>query len=215
MSFLQFCTDNNVYEKPEQVKLPTPKGPAVQLIAATVTGYACNMSTSCNYAVKDLSTMQRHCRETHKSSPLLEARFHTCQVQQLFTGVGNAYFEVDQSLGTIHMPDLRDVLESSFLPTLQSAIVPPANTERERTPLLRLTGWDTWMHHLRSDPKQKAAANDIKSKHMQEEHGGIFTRLTEAVSDHFKKSSSILDGHPDKLTLAKILMDGRNVTRDR
>jgi len=75
-------------------------------------------------------------------------------------------------------------------------------------------GWDTFMDHIRKNPKQRQAVKDIKQHHTAEEHGGVFTHLAEAVEDHFKKASTILDGHPHKLTLSKLLLHKKDVLRE-
>jgi len=128
--------------------------------------------------------------------------------------VGNKYFEVGEGLAPATTPNLRDALERSFLSTLESAAVVPANTERERTPLVRFMAWDTFREDIRQDPKRNRAAHDIKSHHTDVEQDGIFVRLTNAVDDHFEKAATILDGNPNKMTLAKILVHGRNIPRE-
>jgi hypothetical protein len=128
--------------------------------------------------------------------------------------VGNKYFEVGEGLAPATTPNLRDALERSFLSTLEPAAVVSADTERERTPLIRFMAWDTFREDIRQDPKRNRAAHDIKSHHTDIEHDGIFVRLADAVDHHFEKAATILDGNPHRLTLAKILVHGENIPRE-
>jgi hypothetical protein len=172
------------------------------------------MTPECTYCVKDQVTAQRHCREKHGGGPLSEVRRRECKVQQLFAGIGKKYFEVGEGLAPGVPPNLRDTLKRSFLSTLESAMVVPMNTDRERTPLVRFMAWDTFGMDIRGDPKRRRAALDLKSQHTSDEHNGIFVRLAVAVDHHFEKASTILEGHPHKLTLAKILVHGKNIPRE-
>jgi len=132
----------------------------------------------------------------------------------MFTGVGNSYFEVAANLESGGSPDLRSSLSRLLEPRLEAALVTAPSTERERTPLIRFMGWDLVMQDVRNIAKQRAAVNLTKEKHNEEEHGGIFVRLREAVEDHFLKAFTILDGHPHRFTILKIMFHGRSVPRD-
>ncbi|KAG1718894.1 uncharacterized protein EDB91DRAFT_1258099 [Suillus paluster] len=213
-AFLAFCSEAEIYEKPECVKLPSAGGPPIQLISPPTAGYACVMSTDCTYSVKDLPTMQRHCREKHKTEPLANVRHRACLVQRIFTGVRGSYFEISNDLLPGARPQLKDRLKETFLPGLDAPLVVPADTERERTPLVRCMAWDTFMTETRMNPAQRRAAQEIKKQHADKEHDGILTRLAETVDDHFHKAATILDGHPQKLSLSKILVHGKNIPRE-
>ncbi|KAG0696939.1 hypothetical protein DFH29DRAFT_1004189 [Suillus ampliporus] len=210
-AFLAFCSEANIYEKPECVKLPSPGGPPVQLISPPTAGHACIMTTDCTYSVKDLPTMQRHCRDKHRTGPLVDVKYRACLVQRIFTGVGNSYFEISNDLLSGARPRLKDRLKEMFLPGLEAALVVPADTERERTPLVRCMAWDTFMPETRMNPTQRRAAQEIKKQHTDQEHDGILSLLAETVDDHFHKAATILDGHPQKLSLSKILVHGENI----
>ncbi|KAG2336601.1 hypothetical protein BDR05DRAFT_953250 [Suillus weaverae] len=217
-SILNFCSENNIYENPQDVLLPTPGGPPVQLIMVSVAGYACNMTADCTYCVKDRDTMMRHCSQKHHGvHPLSNKIYRECQVQRMFSGVGKKFFEIGQlgGLAPGTAPNLRDVLELSFLPALEPVVVVSVDTERERTPLIRFTAWDTFREDIRQDPKSNRAAHDIKSKHTDNEHDGIFVHLANAVHHHFEKAATILDGHPHKMSLANILLDGKYTPREK
>jgi hypothetical protein len=143
--------------------------------------------------------------------------YRECQVQRLFSGVGKKFFEISQlkRLAPETAPNLRDVLEHSFLPALEPVVVVSVDTERERTPLIRFTAWDTFREDIRQDPERNHAAHDIKSRHTDDEHDGIFVHLTNAVHHHFEKAATILDGHPHKMSLANILLDGKYTPREK
>ncbi|KAG2335456.1 hypothetical protein BDR05DRAFT_954064, partial [Suillus weaverae] len=214
-ALLNFCSESNLYVKQEQVKLPAPGGPPVQLIAKPSEGLACRASADCTYCVKDLQTMQRHCREKHGTDRLTEIKYRPCLVQRIFTGVCNSYFEIDGNLALGVVSDLRAALDTTFLPALDVPLVVPADTERERTPLVRCMGWDKFMPDIRMNPVQRQAADQIKKKHSAEEHGGLLSRLAVAIKDHMAKASTILDGHPHKLTLSKVLLYGDAIPREQ
>jgi Orsellinic acid/F9775 biosynthesis cluster protein D len=204
-----------VHAKPEQVKLPVPGGPPVQFLADPVKGVACTASPECTYCVKDEETMQKHGRKKHAASVLGEVQYRPCLIQRLFTGVGNAYFEIGQNAVSAIKPDLKAALQTKFLAARDVPLVIPPNTERERTPLVRCMGWDKFSPDVRMNPTQRRAADQIKNKHSPEEHGGLLTRLAAAIKDHMAKASSILDGHPHKLTLSKVLLYGDAIPRDQ
>lgn len=58
------------------------------------------------------------------------------------------------------------------------------------------------------NPAQRWAVEQIKKKHSDDEFGGILTCLAAAVQDHMTRASTILDGHPHRLSLSKILLYG-------
>ncbi|KAG1830498.1 hypothetical protein DFJ58DRAFT_848448 [Suillus subalutaceus] len=211
---LDFCSEYTIYEKRENVKLPTAGGPPVQLVADPSDGFTCTASPDCFYSVKDLSSMQRHGREKHGTTRLVEIRYRPCQVQRIFTAVRNSYFEIGQNVIPGARPDIRTTLQATFLPTLDIALVVPAETERERTPLTRFMGWDKFLEELRMNPTQRRAAEQIKKKHTDDESGGIITRLAATVRDHMARASTILDGHPHRLSLSKLLLYGDSIPRD-
>ncbi|KAG2360975.1 hypothetical protein BDR07DRAFT_1377592 [Suillus spraguei] len=204
----------NIYEKPENVKLPTGGGPPVQLIVDPSDGFACSASTDCAYAVKDLATMQRHSRGKHGSTGVMEVLYRPCQVQRIFTAVGNSYFEIGENVIPGIRPDVKATLQSIFIPAVDRSLVVPANTERERSPLMRFMGWDRFLVELRMNPTQRRAADKIKKKHTDDESGGILACLDSTVRDHMRRASTILDGHPHRLSLSKLLLYGDAIPRD-
>lgn len=214
-AFVTFCSDCNLYMKPEHVKLPAPGGPPVQLISKPSQGLACTASVECTYCVRDPETMQSHGRKTHARSILGEVQYRPCLVQRIFTGIRNSYFEIGQNVVPGVQPDLKATLQAKFLPSHDVPLVVAPDTERERTPLVRCMGWDKFMPDIRMNPVQRRAADAIKKKHSPEEHGGLLTRLAGAIEDHMAKASRILDGHPHKLTLSKVLLYGDAIPRDQ
>jgi hypothetical protein len=181
---LDFCKESSIYEKPEHIKLPTAGGPPVQLIADPSEGFVCTASIDCSYAVKDLETMQRHGREKHSTTQLMDIQYLQCQVQHIFMGVGNSYFATGQNVMPGARPDVKAIIQATYLPTLDVALVIPANTERERTPLMPAD---------ESHPETGSGRN--QEKHTEEECGGILTCLASTIRDHMARASTILDGH--------------------
>jgi hypothetical protein len=135
-ALLEFYTATSIFKKPENVKIPTAGGPPVQLIADPSDGFACTASTDCTYLVKDLQTMQQHGREKHDTTCLMTIQYRPCQVQCIFTAVGNSHFEIGQNVMPGASPDIKSTLQTMFIPTLDVTLVVPANTEQERTLLM-------------------------------------------------------------------------------
>jgi len=50
---------------------------------------------------------------------------------------------------------------------------------------------------------------------MSSKYDGIFPHFMEAVNHHFKKASTILDGNPHRLMLAKILVHGEHIPYEK
>ncbi|KAG1718528.1 uncharacterized protein EDB91DRAFT_1090005 [Suillus paluster] len=84
-------------------------------------------------------------------------------------------FEISNDLLPGARPQLKDRLKETFLPGLDAPLVVPADTERERTPLVRCMAWDTFMTENRMNPAQRRAAQEIKKQHADKEHDGILT----------------------------------------
>jgi hypothetical protein len=47
---------------------------------------------------------------------------------------------------------------------------------------------------------------------MSDEYNEIFICLADTVNHHFDKVSTVLGGHPHKLTLTKISIHGKNIS---
>ncbi|KAG1837461.1 hypothetical protein DFJ58DRAFT_734353 [Suillus subalutaceus] len=192
---VKYCIDKKIYGRQEEVKLPAPGGPVIQMIGPPRPGIACTMSTDCPYAVRNLDTMKRHARQIHGRTPA-EARYTQVSVQNLFDSVGRS-----------------TLLMQNFHPSLDVPVIPEALTHEERRPLLKVMSWDTFMVDVRRYPKEVKAVETLKGKHHNEEHHGLFKAVSALVANHFHVAGTILDGNPNKLTIAKTLLDGSNVTR--
>jgi hypothetical protein len=90
--------------------------------------------------MKDLQTMQRHCREKHGPNELKNIWYQGCLVQYLFTGVRKSYFEVDLKVGVSCISDLKSTLKTEFLPAFNILLVIPADTQQEWTFLVHCIG---------------------------------------------------------------------------
>ncbi|KAG1830491.1 hypothetical protein DFJ58DRAFT_736947 [Suillus subalutaceus] len=213
-SFMDFCREEKIYEKVEDVKLPTAGGLPIQLVEDPSDGLACTESADCTHAVRDLATMHRHGREKHNTTSFVDIQYRSCQVQQIFTVLHNSYFEVCQDVIRGVRPDIRATLEATFLPQNDVALIGPTETEQWRTPLVHFMDWDKFQVELWMNPIQRLAADDIKKRHTSEESGGILTRLAATVRDHMTRASTILDGHPHRLSLSKLLLYGNSIPRE-
>jgi hypothetical protein len=206
----KYVEENNVYRRQEQVIIPASGGPPVQLIAPPRQALLCLSSPDCVYAVCDRATMQRHAKTVHFQSSK-DFRCKEIQVQQLFDSVGRTYFAVDTS--TSHQSNgLTKILNDTFAPSLYVPLVQPSLSPEERRPLIKAMSWDEFMPHLRSDPAQVKAIQKLKDKHCDTEGHGIFSALRDLIQAHMDMAATILDGRPHKLTLAKALLNGSNVT---
>jgi hypothetical protein len=209
-SLAKYVKENNVYRRQEQVTIPASGGPPVQLISPPRKALLCLSSPDCVYAVCDKATMQKHAKNVHSQSSK-DLRCKEIQVQQLFDSVGRTYFAVDTS--TSHQSKgLTKVLNDAFAPSLYVPLVQPALSPEERRPLIKAMAWDEFMKDLRSDPSQVKAIQKLKDKHSDMECHGIFSALKDLIQSHMDMAATILDGHPHKLTLAKALLNGSNVT---
>jgi hypothetical protein len=213
-SFLKFCRESNIYERPGDVKLPSARGPPVQLIADPTEGFACAGFAKCTHACKDLASMHRHGLETHNTTSVDDIQYRSCQVQQIFTGFLDSCFEVGEDVSEGVSPDVTATIQATFLPAIDHALVTRADAERESTPLMRIMGWDKFKVELRMNPSQRLAAFNIKKNHTDEELSGVLTRLAATVRDHMTTASTILDGHPHRLSLSKHLLYGSSIPRD-
>ncbi|KAG1818579.1 uncharacterized protein BJ212DRAFT_1298659 [Suillus subaureus] len=174
----KYCIDNNIYGRQEEVKLPAPGGPVIQMICLPHVGIACTMLTDYLYAVCNLDTMKRHARQVHGHAPT----------------------------------EARTLLMQNFHSSLDVPVIPETLTPEEQRPLLKVMLWDTFMVDVWQHPREVKAVETLKGKHHQEEHHGLFKAIGTLVVNHFHIASTILNGNPNKLTIAKTLLDGRNIT---
>lgn len=196
------------------MKLPYAGGPPVQLIEYPSEGFACTASDNCSYAVNDLATMERHGRKKHGHTSMIDLRYRACLVQQLFPVLRKSYFEVGYDVMPGARPDIKPTIEATLLPAVDVALLVTEAKEREFTPLTRFMGWDTFKLQLRKVPTQKQAADDIKKDHKDDELGGILAHLSMTVRHHMSRASTILDDHPHRLSLYKLLLYGNTIPRD-
>jgi hypothetical protein len=76
-------------------------------------------------------------------------------------------------------------------------------------------GWDKFMPNIHMNPAQRRVVEQIKKKHSEEEHSGLLSHLAIAIKDHMEKASTILDDHPHRLSLLKILLYGDTIPQDQ
>jgi Orsellinic acid/F9775 biosynthesis cluster protein D len=207
----KYCIDTNIYGRQEEVKLPAPGSPVIQMISPPRVGIACTMAADCHYAVRDLQAMKKHARVMHGCTPA-QARYQQASVQNIFDSVGRSYFTV-KSITPEPVDDLRTLLMKNFHPSLDVPAIPEILTPQERRPLLKVMAWDRFMVDVRRYPSEVRAVEKLKGKHDDEEHHGLFKAVSTLMAKHFHMAGTILDGNPNRLTIAKILLDGSNVTR--
>lgn len=155
--------------------------------------------------------MQKHAKNVHPQISKDNLLCKEIQVQQLFDSVGRTYFMVDPN--TSHQnKDLEKVLNDTFSPSLYVPLVQPSLSPEERRPLIKAMSWDIFMPDLRSDPAQVKAIQMLKEKHGPAECHDIFSALKDLMQAHMDMAATILEGNPHKLTLAKALLHGSQVT---
>ncbi|KAI9461354.1 hypothetical protein HD554DRAFT_2176321 [Boletus coccyginus] len=213
-AFIAFCGKKEVFMKPEEVVLPKPRGPPVEGISDPVDGYCCTTERECPYSMKDCSSMQCHNREKHRSVVMSDICLRAAKVQTLFTAVGKVYFEViplavsPQSgygglKATVNrvLPALNDILEESC----------PTSEDREPPPLIRAMAWDKFLPELHANRRMCNPVITLKDWHKENEHGGIFVRLQCTITTYGNLAASCLDGHLQKMTIAKVLIYGQAI----
>ena len=202
------CTQNRVYENPQEVHLPRVGGPPVEGIAPPIAGLSCAAGGNCRYSVCDLQAMIKHGREKHGGGTLATTNYRASKVQVLFLGVGHVYFEVDPELTASEDVDTRNYLRAVFLQEAGFDEVMAADSSRDRPPLLNATRWDEFMPEVREDVDQRRAARALKGRHTADEHGGVFDVLQSAVLGHHKTTREELDCSANPFLLRKVLLNG-------
>jgi hypothetical protein len=155
--------------------------------------------------------MKRHAKLVHGRAAG-DARYRQVSVQNLFDSVGRSYFAVEPVVSD-PTDNLKALLMQNFHPSLDVSSIPEVLTPEERRPLLKVMSWDLFMVDVRRHPKEVKAVEALKGKHHHEEHLGLFKAVSMLVANHFHVAGTILDGNPNKLLIAKTLLDGSNVTR--
>ncbi|KAG2737243.1 hypothetical protein P692DRAFT_20823862, partial [Suillus brevipes Sb2] len=168
----KYCVDKNIYRRQEEVRLPAPGGPVIQMISPPRVGIACTLLTDCQYSVCNLDTMKRHAKLVHGRAAG-DARYRQVSVQNLFDSVGRSYFAVEPVVSD-PTDNLKALLMQNFHPSLDVSSIPEVLTPEERRPLLKVMSWDLFMVDVRRHPKEVKAVEALKGKHHHEEHLGLF-----------------------------------------
>ncbi|KAG2071707.1 hypothetical protein BDR04DRAFT_1117533 [Suillus decipiens] len=126
-AFLRFCSESNVYAKPEQVKMPVSGGPPVQLLADPVKCVACMALPKYTYYIKDKEIMQKHSRKSMQLAFLGRSSI----ILTLFSifSVGNTYFNISQNPVSVIKPNLKATLQFKFFTGHNILLVIPPNIE--------------------------------------------------------------------------------------
>jgi hypothetical protein len=132
-SFLDFCSESNIYKIPEHVKLPTSRGLPVQLIADPSDGFSCIASPDCEYAVEELAMMKGHCRKNRGATSLMNQPYRPCKVQKIFASMRKSCVEVGKGVFPGARPDVNATLRGAFLPAVDLALVVPFNPDLKST----------------------------------------------------------------------------------
>lgn len=209
------CVDRGVHESVGEMPIPRACGPPVQGIAPPEAGFSCTADASCEYSVRDLQTMLKHCRERHSQGLLANSSFRESTVQVIFQSVGHVYFEVDATLTPTSDLDIRRHLQGTFLPSAVKDPVFVHDSDRDRPPLWKITLWDKFEPEVRSDAGQRKAARLLKAQHTEIEHGGIFVSLEKAVKSHHSSTRELLEGSSHPFTLAKVLLNGPQLSPEQ
>lgn len=205
----QLCKDRLIHERLWDVATPKAGGPPVQGIATPIEGYACCADDACTYSVHDQQTMIRHSKEKHKLQITGPRLYRPCMVQCIFQGAGKVYFEVDPTVTAGCDLDIRRFLRGTFLPAHAQDPVFPQESDRDRSPLLRITLWDEFEPEIRKDDVQRNAAWRLKARHTDGEQEGIFVSLERIVGRYHKETKALLNQCPNSFTVTKVLLSGR------
>ncbi|KAG6369839.1 hypothetical protein JVT61DRAFT_13396 [Boletus reticuloceps] len=208
-----FLHDRHVYDRPEEVPLPSPGGPPVQGLCAPQHGFTCQMR-GCAYASKSEEVMKRHDVAAHGLVYPQERRYRDCKVQALFNSVGRVFFQIQDELPNETKDE--SLLRAALLDvgaTWSADGTAAIATDKDRTPpaLLRVTGWGEHLPSVRASRALRAKTLALKDKLKADELGGILQGLPVAVDGLFQLGRTLLNGHSSKLTALKVVIHGASI----
>lgn len=210
--FQKTCVELRVHTDTDSVVHPAPRCVPVEGIPYDE-GLACSVAPKeCSYACHNVKHMQSHVRG-HAERPLVVSQGfrNNVSIQTLFANVGKKFYEVipvSASADTSN-PFLAALL-SDFIPNLPPPPVTGPDTERERTPFIRLMNWDKRMEHIRTDPTKHAALKRLLAPASDSEPELV--HLKTIISTYLKRGGSIGWNCNQKFAVRKHLIQGEHLS---
>lgn len=212
--FQNFCRSRNVLVKPQDFAVPKAGGPPIQGLTPPEAGFSCRAG-ACTYSVKDCQTMLKHSRKKHGGGLAHNSLYQPSLVQCAFQGHGKAYFEVDPTASEESDLDMRNYLRATFLPAQTRDLLVLQDSDRDRSPLLKITMWDKFEVAIQQDAAQVAAAMQIRGQHTEEEHGGVFVSLARTVKLYHETTKRLLESSGHSFLIEKVLLNGPGYTAEQ
>lgn len=212
--FQTFCRSHNVLVNPHDLAIPKAGGPPIQGLAPPEAGLSCRAG-ACMYSVKDHQTMLKHSRNNHGGGLAHNSLYQHSLVQCAFQGHGKVYFEVDPTANEESNLDMRNYLRATFLPAQTRDPLVSQDSDRDRSPLLKITMWDKFEVAIQQDAAQVAAAMQIRGQHTEEEHGGIFVSLARTAKLYHETTKHLLESSGHSFLIQKVLLNGPGYTADQ
>jgi len=216
--FIQYCATNSdhirVHDQVGSVPIPTPKGPPVHKLKVG-DGFACIGGDGlCTYCCCSEGVMKKHIRVSHdiRLPKKVVDYYHSATVQTLFHVTNRAYFQVLPQLENIPIENPFHQVLQEYTPAL--SILPPPiagpDTERERTPFMRIMDWD---HHLSRFLTDKESLDRILSLQQAPTPGEVyekahFSMLTAAVLEYIQEGIRICRQESQGFTVRQKLVHG-------
>jgi len=214
MQFQILCRSHNICVKPQDFTIPKAGGPPIQGLAPPEAGLSCRAG-ACTYCVKDRQTMLKHSRNNHGGGLAHNSLYQQSLIQCAFQGLGKVYFEVDPTANEESNLDVRNYLRATFLPALTRDPLVSQNSDRDRSPLLKITMWDKFEVAIQQDAAQVAAAMQIRGQHTEEECGGIFASLARTVKLYHETAKHLLESSGHSFLIGKVLLNGPGYTAEQ
>lgn len=209
--FADVCEELGVHQEAYLVVHPSPRSPPVEY-TRSVTGVACTVDpANCAYCCTKPEVMDKHVREKHPSHPhpLSNCYRVGIQVQTLFLTFGVKYFEVEPALASVPKGSPLNYILQQFLPSLEPDPILPPDTERERTPFMRVVNWDSHMQDIRGDPGRRKLHKEFIAAPASDELASLL--LGKVVLQYINLGIELGWGHRQHLTIWKHLAQGEHI----
>lgn len=193
------------------VPVPEPRGPPVPMLDV-FDGFSCSADPlQCNYCCRSESVIQRHVRETHMSDLVATSHGYrsNAKVQAYFQSIGTKYFEVLPALNGVKEDHVLSIVLRRFIPCLPEPEPSSPDTERERTPFMKLMNWDFIMKSIRLDKDARLLLKDLRSPPTKEDV--FYQRLNEGVLGYIWQGMEVVSTTQQSLTVRKIIMHGSHI----
>ena len=209
-AYAEYCSNNHVHADVHTVILPQPRGLPVQGVHYDG-GLACIADPlTCYFCCHNEAHMVNHICAKHPNRGSKTSSYYAkVIVQTLFKGIGKKFFQVLPELAGVHTRDPFDLILCDFITNIPPPAVAPPDTERERTPFMKVVNWDKRMEEFRDPPSQRALILSLTSSpDSSEPH---LLRLLDAMEEYIRYGMRIATSDPQSLTVRKHLRHGETI----